>query len=202
MTKTKWYCLNSVGKERDGDRILNKITKIFSPVLISIFMLISFAPVFADSPELDKMPASWASEAVEYMSSYRLMPGGLSGYSSDIKRDEFAAVLIGVYNEACQNFQTFDNQPNPFRDTRKNPYADHIKKAYIMGLINGTSKTTFSPQKFITREDVATIIYRFIALMYPEETADAIEAIRDKDDISPYVYADPNPLEYRAKKCG
>jgi hypothetical protein len=144
----------------------------------------------AVSVQSSESPALWATEAVDYMQPYQLIPDKLlSSYTSNIRRDEFAAVLISIYNEACQNYQTFDNQPNPFPDTLNNPYADDIKKASIMGIVNGTSKTAFSPQNFITREDVATIISRFIKLLYPEEKAGLHNTIADKNNISSYALA-------------
>jgi|GEM_PF-3007038 S-layer homology domain. len=161
--------------------------KQMSLFLIIGIIILSVFPCVALSQTNDS-PAPWAKDAVDYLKYYQLIPNELlSLYSSNIKRDEFAAILISIYNEACQNYQTFDNQTNPFSDTNNNPYSTAIKKAYIMGFIGGTTNTTFSPDKYIKREDVATIIYRFIKLMYPSEISDFNGTISDKKDISSYA---------------
>ena len=56
-----------------------------------------------------------------------------------------------------------------------------------MGIINGTSETTFSPDENITREDVATLIFRFVKLMYPQEAYVSNKIIADRDKISDYA---------------
>lgn len=161
--------------------------KIILYFLALCIMLCYISPcaVLAQNNDL---PATWAKDAVDYLQSNQLIPNELlSSYTSNLRRDEFAAILMSIYNEACQNYQNFDNQSNPFFDTKTNPYTGAIKKAYIMGFIGGTSSTTFSPQNYIKREDIATIIYRFIKLMYPSEVSDFNGTIADKKDISSYA---------------
>lgn len=45
---------------------------------------------------------------------------------------------------------------NPFTDT----YDAEVLKAYNLGITNGTSETTFSPEELITREQMATMMTR------------------------------------------
>lgn len=166
-----------------GVKIMRK--SILMAVVVIIVSLIPF-PVIAYDNVTE--PATWAADAKEYLHTYQLIPSELfSEYTTPIKRDEFAAVLIGIYNEACQNYYDFRDETNPFIDTVSNKYSTEIKKANIMGIIQGTSANTYSPDRNITREDTATLIYRFIKLMYPQEDAVFNKVIADKDKISAYA---------------
>ncbi len=50
----------------------------------------------------------------------------------------------------------------PFSDVNSSTwYTDAVKWAYSYGIVKGTSNTTFSPNMNITREQIATILYRY-----------------------------------------
>ncbi|MBR6808223.1 MAG: S-layer homology domain-containing protein [Clostridia bacterium] len=50
----------------------------------------------------------------------------------------------------------------PFSDVNSSTwYTDAVKWAYSYGIVKGTSNTTFSPDMNITREQIATILYRY-----------------------------------------
>ena len=171
---------------------MNNLGGILMKRLIYFFIVVSMGiglcsfPVVASS-ELSE-PAPWAKEAVKYLNNYQLIPDELFyDYNTPIRRDEFAATLMDIYNEACQNYYTFPNEPDKFTDTVSNKYSTVIKKANIMGIINGTSETTFSPDRNITREDIATLIYRFIKLMYPQENSISNKTIADRNQIADYA---------------
>ena len=50
----------------------------------------------------------------------------------------------------------------PFSDVPTNTwYSEAVEWAYLNGIVKGTSATTFSPNSNITREQIATILYRY-----------------------------------------
>lgn len=55
----------------------------------------------------------------------------------------------------------------PFTDVSSNAwYATELTWAYQTGLVNGTSPTTFAPDKEITRQELAKIIYCYAEMFY------------------------------------
>lgn len=80
-------------------------------------------------------------------------------YNQPITREKFAEITIKLY-EKLSGKSVPSVQTNPFADT-KNP---EILKAYSLGIVNGTSNTTFSPQNEITREGIATMLKRTVDL--------------------------------------
>jgi hypothetical protein len=48
----------------------------------------------------------------------------------------------------------------PFTDIANSAYADAIRQVYALGLMNGTTETTFAPDAAMTRAMVVTTLYR------------------------------------------
>lgn len=78
-----------------------------------------------------------------------------------------------------------------FEDVEANVwYTDAIAWAVENGITNGTSDTTFEPEKAVTREEVATFIYRFAELKELDLTLDTnILSYADFDEISEFAIA-------------
>lgn len=108
-----------------------------------------------------KVPASgstWANEELALADEMNLIPDCLDGVdlAMDITRAEFAAVSVKVY-EALTNISAKAGA-NPFKDTRD----VEVLKAYALGITNGTSATTFSPNVTLNREQAATMLTRVL----------------------------------------
>jgi hypothetical protein len=158
--------------------------------LVAALFIFSLHPSPASADSENTTPTDWAMEAVAFLETNQLAPEELfSNYNSAIRRDEFSAMMIGIYDLACQNNYSFVGYPDPFSDTIANRYSLEIKKAHRMGLIAGTSSNTFSPFSNITREDVAVLISRFIKQVYLQEEIPFSKRIADISSISEYALA-------------
>ena len=70
---------------------------------------------------------------------------------------------------------------NPFTDVGEDQwYADAVQWAYENGVTGGTSKTTFSPNKNVTREEIAVFLYAYCGR--PEADGD-LSAFQDEDEV-------------------
>jgi len=67
-----------------------------------------------------------------------------------------------------------ENKPE-FKDVAGSPYAAAIQTAYEYGLVSGNEKGMFQPDRPITRQEAAVIIYNSTASLYPEELLDVID---------------------------
>ncbi len=108
-----------------------------------------------------KVPASgsaWANEELALADEMNLIPDCLDGadLAMDISRAEFAALSVKVY-EALTNISAKAGA-NPFKDTSD----AEVLKAYTIGITNGTSATTFSPNVTLNREQAATMLTRVL----------------------------------------
>lgn len=77
--------------------------------------------------------------------------------ADSITREELAVMLLRAmgYGTIAGLAQDL---PMPFRDVRTN--SGYLSMAYALGLISGTSATTFSPDQAATREQAAVILMR------------------------------------------
>lgn len=132
----------------------------------------------------------WATPELQKAADVGLIPEILKGadMTKHITREEFAEVALLMYQKASGITDTTPAAPNPFTDTQNS----QILKAYQLGIIKGTSATTFAPKTLINREQVAAMLVRTIKLIAPNadySTAGA-PAFTDQAAISGWALND------------
>lgn len=128
----------------------------------------------------DVTAGDWFARDVIYVTLTGLMNGTGDGFSpnNNINRAQLVTVL---YRMAGQPEVTGEN---PFTDVPDGQwYTDAVLWAAENGITDGTSETTFSPNDALTREQMATFLYRFADF----ETEEPIEVT---GDLSGYTDAD------------
>jgi hypothetical protein len=82
-------------------------------------------------------------------------------------------------------------QPTSFIDISDSDYKTDIEKAKTVGLIDGTSDTTFTPQGLLTREQTAKLLYTIVEKIDGATLGNETPEFLDSDQISdwavPYV---------------
>ena len=125
-------------------------------VALVIFFTLSSSQAYA-------APSSWSQTFIETGKSLELIPSGLlSDYQTFITREEFAEMIVKLYEKLSGETVKVTIQ-NPFNDT-SNP---EVLKAYQVGIISGTSATQFSPNANITREQIAVMFYKCLKIAMP-----------------------------------
>ncbi|MBQ8696501.1 MAG: S-layer homology domain-containing protein, partial [Clostridia bacterium] len=108
---------------------------------------------FADVPA-----DSWYAGAVEYVAVNGLM-NGVSGTrfspSGTTTRAMVVTVLYRMEGSPAIDVDT------PFTDLKDAWYMDAVAWAYDSKVVNGMNPTTFAPNGEVTREQLATILYRY-----------------------------------------
>lgn len=128
----------------------------------------------------DVTAGDWFARDVIYVTLTGLMNGTGDGFSpnNNINRAQLVTVL---YRMAGQPEVTGEN---PFTDVPDGQwYTDAVLWAAENNITEGTSETTFSPNSALSREDMATLLYRFADF----ETEEPIEIT---GDLSGYTDAD------------
>ena len=103
---------------------------------------------------------SWAADAIDFMADNSLVGGvGNNKFNPTGTMTRCDLVLI-MYRMAGQPSVT--GVENPFTDVNTNDYFyKAVLWAYKNGVVNGTGADTFSPKKNITREQIASILFRY-----------------------------------------
>lgn len=128
----------------------------------------------------DVTAGDWFASDVIYVTLTGLMNGTGDGFSpnNNINRAQLVTVLYRMAGEPEVTGE------NPFTDVPDGQwYTDAVLWAAENGITEGTSETTFAPNNPLTREQMATFLYRFADF----ETEEPIEIT---GDLSGYTDAD------------
>lgn len=125
-------------------------------------------------------PSSWAKEGVDSLKAIGVIPAELlSAYTSNIRRDEFTALIWNVYVYAKGDLEA--TPAEKFTDIADSKYKEQILKANSVGIINGRSDTTFDPAGILDREQMAIIINNLVK---------AVEGVEIPEDVKATAFAD------------
>ena len=137
--------------------------------------------VFSD---VNARTCSWAANAVDFMNEYGLVKGtGTStfGWKGSMTRGDFVLIL---YRNAGS--PSVYGVSNPFTDVKSTDYYyEAVLWAYRNNVVNGTSTPTFGPKGKITREQIASILWRLAGK--PVYSA-SLRSYTDYASVSDYAY--------------
>lgn len=128
----------------------------------------------------------WAANAVDYAYHFGLVGG--------VSEDKFApntsmtrAQLVTILYRAAGSPQM--TVTTNFEDLDVGAYYySAVVWATVTGVVNGTSDTTFSPNSYVTREQIAAILYRYADTMGDNVIVSGnLNAYTDKDQVSDYA---------------
>ncbi|MGB9694823.1 MAG: S-layer homology domain-containing protein [Caldisericaceae bacterium] len=165
------------------------VKKVVSSLLVLVMFLLNFSfasrVVALDSSIFNDATASrWAISELTQAYNYGLTyPDIMGKFQQPITREEFCVIVVKMYTKLTN--KTVTAGTSPFSDT-SNP---EIVKAYQLGIVNGTGGGKFSPTLSITRQEIATMIYRALSKAFT--TLPQINKInfpfKDKDKIASWA---------------
>lgn len=101
---------------------------------------------------------SWYHDGVHYCLEEGLMNGtSATTFAPDMATNRAMVVTILYRLEGSPAVGT----SHPFTDLTADWYENAVIWAYTHGIVNGTSATTFAPDQVVTREQIATMLYRY-----------------------------------------
>ena len=154
-----------------------KLTKILSAVL-AVLMILSAGIVGVTAEEklpfTDVPAGEWYYDAVAYTYGMGLMNGTGDGtkFSPGMNLTRGMVVTVLFRNDGSPN----DVYPNPFADVSETQYyANAAAWAYGEGIVTGTGEDEwgdplFSPDRNITRQELATMFARYAAYRHVDTT--------------------------------
>lgn len=175
-----WVCLRELAPEGWGTGNFRWIPVPISDGIYGIEQLpyVYTVPIYSKTGEA---VSEWALPEVNQAISERLLPACLSGRDlrKNISRIDFASVAVNLYEKT--NGKVSVPSENPFSDTDD----INVLKAYSLGIVSGTSKTTFTPNASITRQEAAAMLARTAKLLDLE--AKTGESFNDKGSFASWA---------------
>jgi S1-C subfamily serine protease len=164
-------------KIAEAHRMEGGIMKRYIALFVAIIVFMS--PVIGIAS-----PSQWAESEIESAIQLGLTtPELLSNYQDDITREEFAEMIINLYETMSGKIALPDSN-NTFLDTT-NP---EILKASKLGIVKGFPGGNFKPAQLITREEIAVMFYRTIKSVYPSTQSSGFKlGFADNNSISTWA---------------
>ncbi|MBR5632521.1 MAG: nucleoside hydrolase, partial [Clostridia bacterium] len=146
-------------------------------LILAVFMLVGVVPftAAADSYDItlsrpdyidssvnfnDVAKDAWYKSAVDYVATYGIMGGAGSADTfkpSDLStRAMIAVILHRIEGEPAAGKEA------PFTDVTADWCRPAINWAYETGVVKGSSATTFNPNGNVTRQELLTMLYRYV----------------------------------------
>ncbi len=154
--------------------------------LVSVALVLCLAlgllpmSVLAAEPFSDVSPDAWYYSAVQYAHTNGFMNGTGKGTFSPNGKTTRGMIVTILYR--------LENTPSvstacPFTDVEAGSYYEKaITWAATNQIVSGTSATTFAPDSNITREQMATILYRYAA--YKQYDTDDLVSLTGYSDAA------------------
>ncbi len=147
--------------------------------------------IVEEQPELvlpfeDVVESAWYYPAVEFMYANGLMNGVSETEFNPMGKVTRAMMVTVLWRAAgCPEAETAATFTDVAADAW---YAEAVAWAQAEGIVLGVTEELFAPDKFVTREQIATILWRACG----EEEIDIELSFTDADTISPYAQAAMN----------
>lgn len=157
---------------------------VFTPSVLTQNKMPTYSMDMAYSFD-DVASDAWYADGVRYVAENGIMNGAGDGTFAPYTTMNRAMLVQVLYN--------LEGKPavsgSSFTDVASNAwYADAVAWAAQAGIVTGLSATTFAPDQVLTREQLATILYRYAAYKGYDVTASGdLDSYTDAGQIGAYA---------------
>ncbi|MNI36998.1 Endoglucanase precursor [compost metagenome] len=135
--------------------------------------------------ETVKEASDWAKAELKLAIAQSLTTSSVLGdYQKPITREHFAGIAVKLY-EALSSQKAEVIAPNPFKDT----VSIDVLKANKLGIVNGISADTFSPNTTITRQELCVMLMRAVKAAKPAASLQTVSnsSFNDANQIASWA---------------
>lgn len=138
-----------------------------------------------ENPFYDVSRSDWFYDAVEYAVTNRLMEG--------VSGSTFAPAVVTTRAEMVTILWRLSGRPDAntvagFRDLTQNWYVEAVNWAAENNIVEGVGDATFAPDEAVTREQIATMLYRYAQYQgYDTSAYSSFNKFVDGADVSGFA---------------
>lgn len=137
----------------------------------------------------DGLPSAWAEPEINAAESAGILPDALKvSWDMPISREDFCVLVMQALHKkgiAADDPSISD----PFTDTNH----EDVVEAYALGIVNGVGNGQFAPDKSITREEAAKMLWKAAVLLGYQAT-DELLSFADQNEISDWALESVNAI--------
>ncbi|MBQ6677947.1 MAG: S-layer homology domain-containing protein [Clostridia bacterium] len=156
---------------------MKKLVSLFIATIMLTAALAAAIPVFAAEGFSDAGADRWSFDSIDYAVKNGYMNGVGNGKfdpEGALTRAMVATVLWRREGSPAPS------APSGFEDVRDGEwYTDAVAWAKEVGVVKGLTETTFGPDEYITREQLATMLFRF--------SSSAPVSVPERADLDPFA---------------
>ena len=163
---------------------MNKLAKKIILSVISMSAVLGTSALAADLSGWAVSDYQQANEAG--LVSYSVVSNNLK---DNITREEFCELAVNLY-EKLTGEDMIEPEVSPFEDTDSMAVA----QAYCYGMVSGTGDNTFTPDRLVTREEMAKMLVSTLTASEVDfnlsdgyDDADVVNAFEDSDEVSSWA---------------
>ncbi|WP_158674403.1 S-layer homology domain-containing protein [Lysinibacillus antri] len=121
---------------------------------------------------------NWAYQYIAALAN----KGIIVGYDGEFKpNDPLTRAQMAKIISVAYNFQPSDSQELPFTDVKKGDwFSEYVGALVENDITSGTTPTTFSPSKIVTRGQIASFVYRSENSVAPVQVNETISTITNE----------------------
>lgn len=179
--------------DKGGSFSASSITTSTKPNTVTKPLLTGDAAISQAERFADINDAAWAKEAIGALAYEGVVAGYEDGSilpNKEITRDEFVKLLV-----TALGIDMTDVSGVAFSDIESGSWQEaYIAAAVKAGIVNGTGALTFGSGQTISRQDMATMIYRAIVTLKFNLPSDKSVAFRDAEMVAGYALEAVNKL--------
>jgi len=150
-------------------------------------------------PFTDVRYSAWYAQAVQYVWMRNIVGGTTTTTYSpqgNLTRAEVTALIFRM--QMGRRATNTDSRTNNFTDVGSEWFAPYVTWAFNNNIVSGTTATTFNPNGRITRQEFATMIYRFATSQMGGMTDSGRQSSQwsrftDRNQVASWAY---NPLRW------
>lgn len=156
---------------------------------VAFVLLLSNISAFAALSFFDVRQDSWYYDSVAFNAEKGYVAGfadGSFGPEQSLQRQDFVVILSKVFEADVSSYahkanaKLADIHPNGY-------YAAAVNWAVDKGIISGYENGKFGVGDYITREQIATILYRCVGMPEVGSESDFLSAFKDSNSVSTFA---------------
>lgn len=175
--------------------------KLIAPLSVFVNNVCKFIPNSDDKYTLqvnkvvfsDVSSKDWYYAPITFLAArevFKGFPDGSFAPHKQTTRGEFITTLMRL------NGPTMNTVKNHFEDVKPDSWnAKYINQAYELGIVDGLGNGLFAPNKNITRQEIAKILYNYLNIKFGISSNGNLDRFIDKSEVSSWAYEGFEQLE-------